>query len=131
MKLRERAATALRLLAASAAIAVGWATFKIVLHGSEWADRWWLSTTWMALWAITPLTFWVAVRNFRRSWKDRRFWLSVGALVAAHVLGHGLLIWSIHDWKFIWTLLLAVIEVQGLIAILLWLGFHAGASVRR
>lgn len=123
LKLPDQAATALRLLAASAVIAVGWATFRIVLHGSEWADRWWLSTNWLTLLAITPLTFWVAVRHFRRSWADRRFWLSVGALLAAHFLGHSLLIGSIPGWRFIWTLLLAVVEVQGLIAILLWLDF--------
>ena len=73
---------------------------------------------------MTPIVFWAAIREFRNSFSDIRFWVAVAVLLALHLVAHGALLTHVEGWRFVWTLLLGVGETPLLASILLWRGFR-------
>lgn len=108
------------------AIAVAFFLFKLWTHEAERNGAWWFSTNWVALFLVTPIVFWAAVKEFRNGWRNLRFRAVVTVLLVLHFGAHGALLTYLDNWPFIWTLLLGVGEAPMLASILLWLGFEPG-----
>lgn len=123
-----RVAAIARWVGVCVAGAGAWFLLRVSTNQFARSGTWWLSPDWLVLFVVTPVIFGVLLRYFRPSWRSSRFRLVVACLMIAHLIGHGVLITAVENWKFIWTVVLSGAEGPAMVALLLMLGFEAEES---
>lgn len=72
--------------------------------------HWLPPARWVGLGLFTAFGFGVIAVDFRRHWRDARFWFYLSVLLAAHLAGYIVLLVSAEEWRPIWFLPISLAE---------------------
>ncbi len=81
----------------------------------------WFRGGWIGFLVFTALLFWVTVRQSRRRWGHRSFWLAIACLLTIHCLAFVAILRIYPDWRAIWFWPITVVEAGVFGVTLAWL----------
>jgi hypothetical protein len=110
-----------RALHLSLLVIVGFlVAFVVVTYGDA---SWGPAGRWFGLVIYTAIIFGGVIRDFRRSWGQLTFWLSVTGLFAIHSASYAAVLTLVEGWRSVWFLLISIGEYPILVLILHALGY--------
>src|SRR5438105_4352262 len=105
-------------------VAIGLALVAaVILYAEIGPVPWMPSLRWWGLTGNTGLLLWLAIRRYRRHWRERSFWLTLAWLTGLHLTAWSLLLAHIPAWGLVWFVPPVVLEAGLLVLLLHRLGY--------
>jgi len=73
---------------------------------------------WAALAGFTALTFWTAIKQYRRQWGQPALWLTVAGLLVFHLAVFAVVLLNYQEWRLVWFVPASLVEGWAIILIL-------------
>ena len=97
----------------------------VILYADIGPLAWMPSLRWWSLAGLTGLLFGLAIRQYRRHWRERAFWLNMAWLTLLHVSAWSILLTNTAVWGLLWFVPPFVVEAGLLVLVLHRLGYDA------
>jgi len=105
-------------------IGVPVAVASVILYVQTEPHPWMPSRRWWDLAAVTGALVWVAVRAYRRCWRQTSFWLALVGLTAVHLAVWSIVLRNVAEWSSGWGFLGLTVEVPLFLLSLRKLGYE-------
>ncbi len=73
---------------------------------------------WIEFVGMTPIIFWVVLKQFRRHWCRPRLWFAALALLGVHVTFFSVVLLRYPEWPAVWLLPVGLVEGWALFLVL-------------
>ncbi len=84
---------------------------------------------WGGLVLNTPVLFGFVIKQSRRYWRTKVYWIAIGSLLVVHTVVFWLILHNVHQWRLAWFLLMYPVELPFIIMVLDWtVGKHSTSS---